>query len=109
MQKVYDKANELAAAIRESDEYRRFVDVRARASQNAELAAVLNDFHEKQFDIQKKTLLGEDAGAELQQQMQMVGQILMKDPLAAEYLQAELSFTKIVNDVYTVLADVVKL
>jgi hypothetical protein len=32
----------------------------------------------------------------------------MKDPLAAEYLQTEVRFTLMVNDVYGILAEAVK-
>jgi len=108
MQDLHDKARELSDAIRNSEEYRQYIEVKERASQNAELSASLNDFREKQFTMQKKQLLGEDIGTDAQMQMQNVAQILMRDPLAAEYLQAELRFTLMVNDIYAILAEAVK-
>jgi hypothetical protein len=40
--------------------------------------------------------------------MQNLSQILMRDPLAAEYLQAEMRFTLMVNDVYEILGGAIK-
>ena len=105
----YDKARELSIAIKESQEYRDYMDAKERASQNQELVAALNDYQEKQFDLQKKTLLGEDIGQDIMQQMQDLYQILARDPAAAAYLQAQIRFAMMVNDIYRTLGDVVKI
>jgi len=105
----YDKARELTIAIKESQEYKDYAAAKERAAKNQDLVAALNDYQEKQFDLQKKTLLGEEIGQEVMQQMQNLYQILASDPAAAAYLQAQMRFTILVNDVYQVLGDVVKI
>ena len=107
---IHDQAHELARAIRESEEYRTYMQAKDKASQNPEITEALNDFREKQFALQKMQLMGEDAGASASamEQMQNLAQILMRDPLAAEYMQAEIRFTLMVNDVYEILGDVLK-
>ena len=105
----YDKARELSIAIKESQEYRDYVAAKERASQNQDLVAALNDYQEKQFDLQKKTMLGEEIGQDVMQQMQNLYQILASDPAAAAYLQAQMRFAMMVNDVYGMLGDVVKI
>jgi len=105
---IHDQARELAQAIKKSDEYIAYVNVKERASQNADITEALNDFREKQFALQQKQLMGEEAGPEALEQMQGLAQVLMRDPLAAEYLQAEIRFTMLVNDVYGILAEAVK-
>lgn len=105
---VYDEAHNLARALKESDEYKQYADLKAAASQNEELAAMLNDFQSKQFEIQAKQMMGEELGPEMMEQVQSLYQILMKDPLAAQYVQAELRFSMLVNDVYRILGEVVK-
>ena len=109
MANPYDKARELTIAIKESQEYLDYVAAKERASVNQELVAALNDYQEKQFDIQKKTMLGEEIGPEVMQQMQNLYQILASDPAAAAYLQAQVRFAMLVNDVYKVLGDIVKI
>lgn len=105
---VYDEAHNLARALKESPEYMQYVDLKDKASQNQELAAMLNDFQAKQFEIQAKQMMGEELGPEMMEQIQSLYQILMKDPLAAQYVQAEMRFSMLVNDVYNILGEVVK-
>ena len=109
MANPYDKAWELSNAIKESPEYQDYIAAKERASSNQDLVAALNDYQEKQFDIQKKTMLGEEIGPEILQQMQNLYQILASDPAAAAYLQAQMRFAILVNDVYKVLGDIVKI
>ena len=106
---VHDKARELAAEIKNSAEYREYVAMKAKVEQNPELTASLNDYQEKQFEMQRRQMLGEDLGSDWMGQMQSLYAILARDPLAAEYLQAQMRFALIVNDVYGILADVVKM
>jgi len=104
----YDKARELSIAIKESQEYKDYTAAKERASQNPDLVAALNDYQEKQFNMQKKTMLGEEIGQDMIQQMQNLYEILASDPAAAAYLQAQMRFAMMVNDIYQVLGDVVK-
>ena len=64
---------------------------------------MLNDFQAKQFEVQAKVVMGEELNSELMEQIQSLTQILMKDPLAFEYLQAMQRFSLLVNDVYSIL------
>ena len=105
---VHDEAHNLARAIKESAEYKEYAELKAAASQNEELAAMLNDFQAKQFEIQAKQMMGEELGPDLMEQIQSLYQILMRDPLASQYVQAEMRFSLLVNDVYTILGEVIK-
>ena len=105
---VYDEAHNLARALKESDEYKQYVDLKATASQNEELSAMLNDFQGKKFEVQAKQMMGEALGPEMMEQIQSLYQILLKDPLASQYVKAEMRFSILVNDVYAILGEVVK-
>ncbi|MDR0356863.1 MAG: YlbF family regulator [Clostridiales Family XIII bacterium] len=108
MTNIHDMARELANAIRSSDEYKTYIAAKEKASKNPELANALNDFREKQFELQRKQLAGDEIGSDLMERVREFSQILMKDPLASEYLQSEIRFTLMVNDVYSILAEAVK-
>ena len=109
MANVYDKARELQIAIRESQEYLDYAAAKERAAQNQELVAALNDYQEKQFDLQRKIMLGEDPGPDVMQQMQNLYEVLGRDPAAAAYLQAQMRFGMLVSDVSKALADVLQI
>lgn len=105
---VHDQAHNLARALKESDEYIQYAELKAAASQNPELTNMLNDFQAKQFEIQAKQMMGEELGEDMMGQIQSLYEIIMKDPLAAQYMQAEMRFSMLVNDVYTILGEVIK-
>jgi cell fate (sporulation/competence/biofilm development) regulator YlbF (YheA/YmcA/DUF963 family) len=108
MQNIHDLARQLADAIKQSAEYETYVAVKAKASESADLSDAINDFHAKQFAMQQRQMAGTPPGPEDMAQIQNLAQVLSRDPLAAEYLQAEVRFTLMVNDVYTILAEAVK-
>lgn len=105
---VYDEAHALARALKESAEYKAYSELKDKVSQNDDLSASLNDFQQKQFQIQAQQVLGGEPATDMMEQIQSLYQILLKDPLAAQYLQAEFSFTRLVSDVYAILGEAVK-
>lgn len=108
MENVHDKAHELAGLIKQSSQYQEYMRIKAKVSENPELTEMVNDFQSKQFEIQKMQMAGQEMGPDMMQQVQNLYQILMKDPLAAEYIQAEVQFSLMVNDVYNILSEAVK-
>ncbi|MDD2190573.1 MAG: YlbF family regulator [Eubacteriales bacterium] len=106
---VHDEAHNLARAIKESPEYKQYIELKESASQNEELAAMINDFRARQIEMQTKQMMGEELGSDLMEQVQSLSQIIMKDPLAMQYVQAEARFTLLVNDVFGILGEVIQL
>ncbi|MDR0885791.1 MAG: YlbF family regulator [Clostridiales Family XIII bacterium] len=102
---VQEKARELANMIKASEEFQTYLTTKEKAGENQDVADMLNDFQEKQIELQKKQMVGEDTGGEFMQQVQDLYQILMRDPAAAEYMQAQIRFSLMVNDVYQILGE----
>ena len=109
MANPYDKARELSIAIKESQEYRDYQAAKERASGNDDLVAALNDYQEKQFEVQRKTMMGEEIGPDAFQQIQNLYEVLARDPAAAAYIQAQMRFAMMVSEVYKALGDVIKI
>jgi cell fate (sporulation/competence/biofilm development) regulator YlbF (YheA/YmcA/DUF963 family) len=105
---VYDNAHDLARAIKESQEYKAYAKLKAEASLNPELSQMLNDFQEKQYALQAQQMLGQDFTPGMMEQVQELMQIIMRDPLAAQYIQAQMIFSKMIADVYGILGEVIK-
>ena len=47
---VYDEAHALARALKESTEYKTYMHLKEKVSENEELAESINDFHQRQFE-----------------------------------------------------------
>ncbi len=106
---VYDHAHALAKALKESREYENYMEMKAKVSENEELSASLNDFQQKQFQLQAQQMMGAEGDASIGEQVQSLMQILMRDPLAAQYLQAEFAFTVMFSDVYKIIQDAIRI
>ena len=99
---VYDQAHGLAQAIKASEEFKQYNDVKGRVKANPELDNMLKDFQKKQFELQAKQMMGEEVTAAVQS---LYG-IMANDPLCAEYLQAEMRFSLMMKDVYEIIGEV---
>ncbi|HPO03978.1 MAG TPA: YlbF family regulator [Bacillota bacterium] len=105
---VYDHAHALARALKESCEYQNYMALKDKVSENEELSASLNDFQQKQFQLQAQQMLGGEGDASMGEQIKDLTRILMNDPLAAQYLQAEFAFTLMFSDVYKILQEAIR-
>lgn len=103
---VYDQAHGLAQAIRESDEFKDYQAQKSVLDKNKELAEIVGDFQQKQLEMQAKALTGEEPEGDFQSKIQELYGIIMQDPLAARYMQAEMRFSIMMNDVYKILGEV---
>lgn len=106
---VYDEAHKLKQAIKESQEYIQYEAVKEKIKANPQLEKNLQDFKQKQFAMQANQMMGQQMDQDIMGQIQSLYGILMADPLAAEYLQCEMRFSMMINDVFQILGEVVDL
>ena len=104
---VYEEAHSLSRAIKESEEYKQYVAAYDKVKENKELDEMLKDFMQKQVEVQMKQMNGEEIGQEIQDSIQKLSSIVMTDPAAAEYLQCQVRFAVMIQDVYKIIEEVV--
>lgn len=104
---VYDEAHGLARAIQGSEEYIQYMEAKEKIAGNSELEEMLKDFQGKQMNIQAKQMMGEEINEDVVKNVQELYAIITKDPLAAQYLQCEMRFSLMMQDVYKILGEVV--
>ena len=106
---VYDQAHNLARAIKESEEFKQYDYLKKVIDQKEDLSKMVKDFQAKQFELQAKQMMGEEMNPEMMQSIQELYQIIMTDPTASQYMQAEMRFSLMMNDVYKILGEVMGL
>ncbi len=106
---VYDSAHQLARALKDSEEFKNFNRIKEEISSNTELKEMLDDFQQKQLEIQTQQLFGNEIEEDKMQQIQQLYEIMGRDPKAAEYLQAEMVLSKMMADIYGILGEVIKI
>ncbi|MBR5640995.1 MAG: YlbF family regulator [Firmicutes bacterium] len=109
MNNVYDLAHELARSLKETDQYKNYASVKARVDAEPALAKMVNDFQEKNMEVQTQMMLnGGKAPEEMMQQVQQLYAVVAQDPLAAQYFAAEMSYTQVVSEIYGILGEAVR-
>lgn len=106
---IYDKAHELARALRFCPEYKEFKEVKKVIEQNSESQKVLNDFHAKQMEIQSMKMLGQEIPPEKMQEYEKMSELLTFHPTVRNYLQAEYKLARIMADIQKILAEALEL
>ena len=59
MQNVYDLAHELVRSLKETDQYKDYMDAPKALKENEQVYAMMNDFQQKSMEFQTKTMMGE--------------------------------------------------
>lgn len=107
---VYEEAHNLARAIKESQEYLQYISLKKEVDQDPELKNTIEEFEKKQIKLQAEQILNND-GVQmpnmetLSEAVQEMASLFSSNPLAAQYVQAKLRFSLMVNDAYKIIAD----
>ena len=102
---VYDQANFLARALKESEEFREFQRLKKIAYEDATNAALLDEYKKLQFRMQAKMASGETLPEDDMQRLTQIGTLLQLNQDAGAYLLAEFRYKKLLADVFRILSD----
>lgn len=106
---VYDKANELAKALAESEEYKSYKASKEKVDRNNSARDMLKDFKKRQFELQAMQLSGQKPDEAKLNQIQSLYQVIILNPDIAEYLHAEFRFNQMFSDIYNIIGKAVEL
>ena len=106
--KVYDKANELAKDLRESNEYITYKRIKDEVYANPELKEQIKEFDKVRYEAQVLAIQGEQQDQEKMKKLQELYEILMKEPKVKEYFDAEVRFNVLLADVNKIIGEAVK-
>lgn len=102
---VYDEAHNLARAIKASNEFIEFDKIRSEVEKDEQLSQMLKDLQTKQVEIQAAQMTGQEIDPDLMSQLQSLSTMIATKPLAAQYMQAEATFSVMINDVFGIISE----
>jgi len=108
MQNVYDLAHELARSLKETDQFKDYAEAKKKVDANPQLAKMIEDFQQKSVEIQTKQMTGEEPAADAMTAFQQLYSIILSDPIAADYMQKQMSLSQIVTELYGILGEALK-
>ncbi len=105
---VYDEANNLAKAIKESKEYEEYKKAKDNLNSDAEMKTKVEEFEKIRYDIQVMDFQGKTQDDEKQKKLQEMYEILTKEPKIKEYFDIEVRFNIMLADVNRIISESVK-
>lgn len=105
MVNVYDKANELASLIKQSEEYKEYSRVKDEVYEDEQNKRMIKDYKKLQFEAQAAYLTGQEPDKELMDKLQKMGEVLQFNPKITEFFAAEYKFNTLVSDLYKIIGD----
>ena len=107
MQNVYDLAHELVRSLKETDQFKDYVDAQNALKANEQVYAMMNDFQTKSMEFQTKMMSGQQPDADALDQIQKLYGIVMSDPLASSFFNAQMQLQTIIADIYKIIGEAV--
>ncbi|EFM10217.1 protein of unknown function DUF964 [Paenibacillus curdlanolyticus YK9] len=105
---VHDKAYELAKSLRECPEAQALKAARAAVNGEAEASRMLNEFLERQHQLQHRMMGGEEPSPADLEMMNKLYEVLALNPLISRYFEAERRFGVMFDDVNRILGEGLK-
>ena len=94
---LYDYANQLEQALRDSDEYKAIKDAFAKVKENEESKKLFDEFRETQMSFQQKQMQGEEIPEEDLQKA------IEKDENISELMNAEQKMSQVFQEINQII------
>ena len=104
----YDKAHELARALRESQEFQALAEQKRRVDTDPAAKKMLDDFRHRQWELETRRIMGEEITESDLEQVKRLQEVITMNTLAREYLEAEYRFGVVYSDIHKILGNAVK-
>lgn len=105
MRNVYDITRELTESLRETDQFKNYAALKKQIDANPQLKAMLDDFQQKSLELQPEIMAKGQNDPEVMAKISSLYSIVMSDPQASAYLQAQFALSQIVSDIYQTIGD----
>lgn len=106
---VYDEANSLAKALKESNEYKNFLTAKEKLEKDPVKYDMAKDYIRKQMQAQSMQMMGQEMDDEQIAAYNALANTIMGIPEIAEFFQAQMYFSVIFQDITDIIAKAVDL
>lgn len=100
---LYDYANQLEQALRESEEYKAIKEAFGNVKANEESKKLFDEFRETQINFQQKQMQGEEIAEEDLQKAQEQAQAIEKDENISALMNAEQKMSQVFQEINQII------
>lgn len=105
---VYDKAHELKRAIMDSDEAKVYKEALERIKSNPSSMKMLDDFRNKQLEIQAVQMSGKEPDEEQIKHLEKLYSIISMNYEISRFLQCEYRLGVMMNDISKIMSEAIE-
>lgn len=105
---VYDNANHLAKAIKDSKEYQEYKALKQELFVDLKLKEQVEEFEKIRYEEQLLAMQGEKQSDEKMKKLQELYAILVQNPKVKEYFEKEVRFNVMIADVNKIIGEAIK-
>lgn len=105
---VYDEVNNLAQAIKNSNEYKEYKEIKQRILQEPKLKEQIDEFEKIRYEEQLLAMQGEKQSEEKMAKLQELYKILVQNQEVKEYFDKEVKFNVLIADVNKIIGEAIK-
>ncbi|MGP0578746.1 YlbF family regulator [Paenibacillus peoriae] len=102
---IYDKAHDLAKALKESKEVEEITSAMKLIETDPEAKKMLDDFRERQMEVQQRMMSGDMPAQEEMEKMEKLFEVLSLNLNIHRLFDAERRLSVIIEDVNKIIAD----
>ncbi len=102
---VYDKANELARAIKESDEFNRYKTACEKIDKSEEHKKMIQDFMDLQYKSYIAQMKGEKPDEKLVSDFNVLYSTISNIADIKDFLESQMYFARLMEDIQKTIAD----
>lgn len=100
---IYDEANRLESALRQSDEYNAIKSHYAAVNSNPESKKIFDDFRKIQLSLQEKQMSGQEITEEDLNAAQSTAELIEKDENISKLMEAEQKMSFMIQEINRVI------
>ncbi len=104
----YDKIHELTRALKETNEYKEYMELKKELKKDEKKYNMVKDFKDKQRDHQVKYINGQTVSKEEQESMQNLYSILIQDEKIRKLLECEMKIDVFLADMQKIMGEAIK-
>jgi cell fate (sporulation/competence/biofilm development) regulator YlbF (YheA/YmcA/DUF963 family) len=105
---IYDKAHELAKAIRQGSEAQEWTSANAAATADPEAKRMLDDFRNRQLTLQQSMMEGREPSSEEMDRMNKLFEVINLNLVIRRVLEAERRLGVVLDDVNRIVSDALR-
>ena len=106
--KVYDEVNNLAKAIKESQEYLEYKEIKNILFEDPEMKKKVEEFEKIRYEEQLLAMQGEEQSKEKMEKLKELYQILVQNEKVKDFFDKEVRFNVMMADVNKTIGEAIK-